>query len=106
MYSLYNGVSPSELEPSECSIGQNYPNPFKEKTIIKYCVAYKTRVQILVYDSAGELIEKLVDEEKKPGTYEVSFQSTVGNRQLANGIYSYSLKAGDYKFEKKMTIQK
>jgi hypothetical protein len=32
MYSLYNGVSPTELEPSEFSMGQNYPNPFKEKT--------------------------------------------------------------------------
>ena len=96
----------NEFIPSEFFLSQNYPNPFKEKTIIKYCVAYKSRVQIVVYDSKGKLIEKLVDEEKKPGTYEVSFQSTVGNRQLANGIYSYSLKAGDYKFEKKMTIQK
>ena len=57
-------------------MGQNYPNPFKEKTVIKYCVAYKTRVQIVVYDSEGKLIVKLVDEEKKPGTYEVEFSAS------------------------------
>ncbi len=73
MYSLYNGINATELEPSEFSVGQNYPNPFKEKTVIKYCVAYKTRVQIIVYNSEGKEIEKLVDEEKKPGTYEVEF---------------------------------
>ena len=50
MYSLYKGVYATELEPSEFSVGQNYPNPFKEKTVIKYCVAYKTRVQITVYE--------------------------------------------------------
>ena len=54
----------NELVPSEFFVSQNYPNPFKEKTIIKYCVAYKTRVQITVYNSEGEEIEKLVDEDK------------------------------------------
>ncbi|MCW8823070.1 MAG: hypothetical protein OQK63_03230, partial [Ignavibacteriaceae bacterium] len=51
IYSLYKGVYETELEPSEFSVGQNYPNPFKEKTVIKYCVAYKTRVQITIYNS-------------------------------------------------------
>jgi hypothetical protein len=62
-----------ELVPSEFYLSQNFPNPFKEKTVIKYCVAYKTRVQITVYNKNAEVIEKLVDEEKGPGTYEVMF---------------------------------
>jgi hypothetical protein len=110
MYSLYKGVYATELEPTEFSVGQNYPNPFKEKTIIKYCVAYKTRVQIIVYDSEGKLIVKLVDEEKKPGTYEVEFSAlryhSGESRNLNNGNYSYCLEAGNYKCEKKMELIK
>ncbi len=63
----------NDLEPSEFYLSQNYPNPFREKTIIKYCVAYKTRVKLTVYNSEGKEIKKLVDEEKNPGTYEVEF---------------------------------
>src|SRR3990170_5984710 len=91
-----------DTTPLEFYLSQNYPNPFKEKTIIKYCVAYKTRVQITVFNSEGEEIEKLVDEEKQPGTYEVVFQSAVGSRQSANGTYFYRLESGEYRSEKKM----
>ena len=95
-----------DTTPLEFYLSQNYPNPFKEKTVIKYCAAYKTRVQITVYNSEGEEIEKLVDEEKKPGTYEVVFQSAVGSRQLAIGDYFYRLQAGDYRSEKRMQLIK
>ena len=97
-----------ELEPSEFFLSQNYPNPLKEKTVIKYCVAYKTRVQLTVYDSDGGAIEKLVDEEKLPGTYEVEFNTEEkhSDESLQSGTYSYRLKAGDYSSEKKMEIIK
>ena len=112
MYSLYNGINATELEPSEFSVGQNYPNPFKEKTVIKYCVAYKTRVQIVVYDSEGKEIEKLINEEKKPGTYEVEFSTLrchsgesrnlpAGRQGLPNGDYFYQMFAGNYSSDKK-----
>ena len=127
MYNLYKGVYATELEPSEFSVGQNYPNPFKGKTIIKYCVAYKTRVKILVYDSERKLIEKLVDEEKKPGTYEVEFSALGGSASGGNAaachsceslpdgkagrnpkgeIYFYHFEVGDYKIVKEMQLLK
>ena len=110
MYSLYKGVYATELEPTEFSVGQNYPNPFKEKTVIKYCVAYKTRVQIVVYDSEGKLIVKLVDEEKKPGTYEVEFSASACHSHESGNLkertFYYHFEAGDYKIEKKMQLIK
>jgi len=98
----------NEFIPSEFYLAQNYPNPFKGKTIIKYCVAYKTRVQITVHNTEGEEIEKLVDEEKKPGTYEVEFSTchSCVSRNLSDGFYFYRLDAGDYSIEKKMSLQK
>ena len=100
-----------ELVPSEFYLSQNYPNPFKDKTTIKYCVAYKANVKITVFNSDGEVIETLVDEEKDPGTYEVEFFACdvkSGKKlYLVNGnYYYYRFKAGDYKNEKKMLLHK
>ena len=95
-----------EVTPLAFHLSQNYPNPFSEKTTIKYCVAYKTRVQIAVYNTVGEEIEKLVDEEKNPGTYEVVFQLAVSSQQSASEDYFYRLEAGDYKSQKKMVLLK
>lgn len=96
----------NDLVPSEFYLGQNYPNPFNEKTMIKYCVAYKTKVQLTVYNSDGKVIEKLVDEDKTPGTYEVEFSNchSCENRNLPDGFYFYCLEAGDYSSEKKMQL--
>jgi len=98
----------NEFIPSEFYLGQNYPNPFREKTIIKYCVAYKSRVKLTVYNSEGEEIKKLIDEEKLPGTYEVEFFSChpCESRDPEGIGYIYRLEAGDYKSEKKMELIK
>ncbi|MFN3694480.1 MAG: hypothetical protein ACK4UV_05685, partial [Ignavibacterium sp.] len=44
-----------------------------------------------VYDILGNEVATLVNEYREAGRYEVVFQSTVGNRQLASGIYFYSI---------------
>jgi hypothetical protein len=110
----------NDLIPSEFYLSRNYPNPFKEKTVIKYCVAYKTRVKLTVYNSEGKMIEVLIDEEKEAGTYEVEFSAKGGSasggntcschsgksRNLQKGIYYYRLDAGCYSSKKEMTLLK
>jgi hypothetical protein len=107
----------NELVPSEFYLGQNYPNPFNDKTTIKYCLAYRTNVLITVFNSAGELVGKLVDEEKKAGTYDVEFLASnyqldfplsgdgkKGN--LSDGVYCYKIRAGSYTAAKQMVLKK
>jgi hypothetical protein len=117
MYGHLNNSLMNEFEPSEFYLSQNYPNPFKERTVIKYCVAVRARVILTVFDTEGKEIEKLVDEEQNPGTYEVEFDASVchlcesrnlpaGRQGPEEGTYFYRLEAGDYKSEKKMSIQK
>lgn len=100
-----------DVTPMAFYLSQNYPNPFREKTVIKYCVAYKSRVQISVYSTEGEEIEKLVDEEKNPGTYEVEFNTLACHSRESlpdgkvgrnlQGYYYYKMVAGDFTSEKK-----
>ena len=106
MYSHSNNIFFNELEPSEFYLSPNYPNPFKEKTTIKYCVPYRIKVLLAVYNDENHEVIKLVNEEKNAGTYEVVFQPKVDSRQLASGIYYYRLEAGDYKNEMEMLLIK
>ena len=97
----------NELVPKEFYLVQNYPNPFRDKTTIKYCVAYKTNVKLTVYDSEGEVVKELVNKTQEAGTYEVEFSiQKLRKMPLENGIYSYRLVAGNYLSEKEMTLQK
>ena len=109
---LITNTNHDEMIPLKFHLSQNYPNPFKEKTIIKYCVAFKTKVTITVSDYENKLVETLVQEEKEAGTYEVEFsakgESTSGGNahNLPSGIYFYQLKAGSFIETKKMLLLK
>jgi hypothetical protein len=88
----------NEYVPSEFYLGQNYPNPFKEKTTIKYCVPCKTRVRLTVYNAEGNMVEKLIDEVEEAGTYEIEFYTG----RLPYGIYYYRMTAGIFSETKQM----
>ncbi|OGU84984.1 MAG: hypothetical protein A2W11_14015 [Ignavibacteria bacterium RBG_16_35_7] len=103
-------INNNYLTPTEFYLSQNYPNPFSEKTTIKFCVAYKTKVKLEVFNAEGEMIKVLLDEEKEAGTYEVEFL-TVGMRHASSaimaipaGVYYYRLEAGDFNETKEMIL--
>ena len=95
-------INNNHLTPTEFYLSQNYPNPFSERTTIKFCVAYKTKVKLEVFNADGEIVKTLLDEEKEAGTYEVEFYPASSIHHLASGKYIYRLEAGDYRCEKQM----
>ena len=83
----------SDLLPSVTKLYQNYPNPFNPVTSIRYDLAIDSRVKLVVYNSKGELVKTLVNNEmKQAGRYKFDF---VAN-SLPSGIYYYELKANGY----------
>lgn len=103
-----NNQKMDEATPLEFYLSQNYPNPFKENTVIKFCVAYKTRVMLTVYSRDAQKIATLVNDEKLAGTYEIEFIAC-NYQESGNplkGSYFYSLEAGNYVNVKKMEIKK
>jgi len=89
-----------EIVPTEFQLSQNYPNPFKERTTIKYCVPDKMKIRLEVFDSDGNKIKTLVDEIKEAGTYKVEFSAN----ELASGEYLYKLESRDFFETKKMIL--
>jgi len=90
-------------ELSGFTLEQNYPNPFNPVTRIKYSISKTNHVVLKIFDILGKEVATLVDEEKASGTYEVEF---VAGNYIANGVYYYQLKAGEYCITKKMILMK
>lgn len=88
------------MAPSRFRLAQNYPNPFRDQTTIKYCVAYRCRVVLKICDGHGNVVRLLIDNEKSAGTYEVLWDA----RGLAGGIYVCEMKAGSFVSRKYMRL--
>lgn len=96
----------NDLEPTEFYLSPNYPNPFRDRTTIKYCIPYESKVKLTVFNSKGEIIKKLVDEIKFAGTYEVEFNLQSADNSLVDTSYFYHLEADNYSNLKKMIFSK
>jgi len=90
------------LEPIRFYLSQNYPNPFKYKTTIKYCVPDKARISLEVFDSSKNRIRIIFMGIKEAGTYQAEFNAS----GLQNAIYFYKLQAGSFIETKKMILLK
>jgi hypothetical protein len=104
-----NGVE-IETIPKNFLLFQNYPNPFNPSTTIKYSIPVEGKITnsklksvvLRVYDVLGKEVATLVNENQKPGNYEVEFDGS----SLSSGIYFYRLQAGDFIETKKMILIK
>jgi hypothetical protein len=80
------------LVPRQSYLYQNYPNPFNPQTTIEYTLKKKSYVVLLIYDSLGKEIAKLVDEEQPAGLQKITWNGrTSTGRIAATGVYYYRL---------------
>jgi hypothetical protein len=79
---------------------QNYPNPFNPSTTIRYALPTRAHVTLTVWNTLGQQVATLVNEDVDPGNYDVKFDGS----GLASGVYFYRLWAGDCVATKKFVI--
>jgi hypothetical protein len=91
-----------EVIPTNLTLSQNYPNPFNPSTSITYSIPEEAAITIKIYDITGTEIETLVNEEKRAGTYELTWNA----ENLPSGVYFYQLTAGSFVETKKMLLLK
>ncbi len=96
------GISGNNNSPFIFALQQNYPNPFNPVTVIKYQLPSAEKVSVKVFDVLGKEVATLVNENKQPGYYEVSFDAS----NLASGLYFYRIEAGSFVETKKMMLIK
>jgi len=66
------------------------PNPFSDRTTLRYRLPAAARVRLSIYDVAGREVAKLVDAEERAGDHEVEVRAG----RLGSGIYYCRLVAG------------
>ncbi|RJP63253.1 MAG: T9SS C-terminal target domain-containing protein [Ignavibacteriales bacterium] len=104
------GIAEKENIPEQFVLQQNYPNPFNPVTTIKYTITHVEtgytpslqNVTLKVFDILGREVATLVNENKVPGEYKITFNAD----GLSSGIYLYKLQAGNLTSVKKMTLIK
>ncbi|MBZ0202283.1 MAG: T9SS type A sorting domain-containing protein [Ignavibacteria bacterium] len=88
--------------PNRFNLKQNYPNPFNPVTNIEFEIAKSGPVNLVIFNSLGQLVSTLVDQDLKPGSYKYDFNAS----GLPSGSYFYRLTAGDYTKTNKMILVK
>lgn len=88
--------------PNEYVLKQNYPNPFNPITVISFSIPKENNVSLKIYNSLGQFVEELVNENLPAGNYNVQWRAV----NLSSGIYYYVLFANNFRESKKMMLIK
>ena len=93
--------------PSEFKLYQNYPNPFNPKTVIRFDLPKESNVKILIYDILGRLTKKIIDNRQDTGFKSIQWDGTNNyGKKVSDGVYLYSIEAGNFRQTKKMILLK
>lgn len=96
---LTSTLTRANINPG-ASLGQNYPNPFSNFTVIGWNVFESNHVALRVYDILGNEVATLSDGIHMPGEYEVNFN----NQGLSEGLYYYTLTVDEIPVETKKMV--
>ena len=88
--------------PDEYYLSQNYPNPFNPETKIDFTLPEKQQVRLRVYNTLGELVRELVNEQREAGSYTEDFNAS----DLPSGVYIYRLETPTITKNNKMILLK
>lgn len=81
---------------------QNFPNPVRETTTIRFTLGYASPVVLTVTDILGNIIAVLNDGELEAGEHSFTFDASIWN----SGIYQYHLNIEGQVLTKQMIITK
>jgi len=98
-------ISPTSVEerpriPRSFTI-REASSPITGYTIIHYQLPHKSRVSLKIYNTAGRLVEDLVEGEKEAGYYSIRWDA-IG---IKSGIYFIEFKADNYKDTRKIVVR-
>ncbi|HMQ78734.1 MAG TPA: zinc-dependent metalloprotease [Ignavibacteria bacterium] len=100
---LVIGIQPVSNEiPEKFDLSQNYPNPFNPGTMILFSIPKSLFAKLTIFDATGRMLAILVNEELRPGKYEVEWDAS----QHASGVYYYKMETDNFTETKKMILLK
>ena len=101
-----------EILPEKTVLLPNYPNPFNPETWIPYQLSEDAEVVVRIYDVTGRLVHTLQVGHQLAGFYLSRSKAAYWNgrnalgESVANGVYFYTLQAGNFIATRRMVIVK
>jgi hypothetical protein len=91
------------LLPQKMTLMQNFPNPFNGRTHIQFTIPAAAHVRLAVFNSLGQEVTVLLDEDRERGMHQILWKSTDAHGMpLSSGCYFYVLSSGGTRLIKKM----
>ena len=100
------------LTPKGTALLPNYPNPFVVETWIPYQLAESAEATVSIYSAGGKLVRTLALGHRLAGLYELHHRAAYWDGKnafgepVANGVYFYTLQAGNFSATRNMVIRK
>jgi hypothetical protein len=98
---IFTGVNEQEEVKSITSVSQNYPNPFSQNSTVRVNLEQKASLSLVVTNLLGQQVMRIERGDVPAGVYD--FQ--IDGSQLTNGVYFYTVNAGDESVTRKMVIE-
>jgi hypothetical protein len=95
------GIEPGKI-PVAYNLYQNYPNPFNPVTNIKFDLPSSGEVEVMVYNSIGQMVYDFGKHSLQAGTYAFAFNGA----DFSSGVYFYRVQTSTFSATKKMMLVK
>jgi hypothetical protein len=93
-------INEDEIIKPGFKLEQAYPNPFNPITTIKFNLPKSEHVVIEVYNSIGQKVETLINQNMIAGAHKVIFNA----ENLSSGLYLYRITGGKFQDVKKFVL--
>ena len=101
------GAAALKMLPKVFALKQNYPNPFNPTTVIRYALPEASNVRLEVFNTLGQVVRTLADEEQVAGAYRITWDGrNEQGQEMATGVYIYRIVAGKDHATKRMLLIK
>ena len=88
--------------PSEYYLSAAYPNPFNNRTTLRYGLPEAGQVEINVYDISGRLVKELGGYEKVAGNHTIELNAS----DMGSGLFIVRVKVNGFSSVQKIVLMK
>ncbi len=112
MYRILNWLSTgvegepaASAKPTVFSLANNYPNPVRTNTTIKFGLPKESQVRVEVYNIAGQRVKTLANGKLAAGYHQITWKGQSDNGQkVAAGVYLVRMVTPEFNATRKMTV--
>ena len=101
----FSGIEAEPDLPRQIALWQNYPNPCRGVTALRFDLPQEEHVQLEIYSMDGRRVARLLNRRIEPGRHAFHWNGRDSQgRSLASGTYLYRLRAGEFSATKQLLM--